>query len=546
MGTSKFMLGMTSAVMVAAVVAPVSVGAKSVFNDVPGNSYALDAINYGMEKGYISGITEDNFGYGKELTRRDAAVLIASAVYNGNVPEATSTFLDVQENDYSSKYIAALQSLGIVGFEDGTFKPKETITRAEFAQMLVVAFDLGEANGSAKLYDVSDDYWAKSAIDTLVLYYDSEGTGEHTWSPENNVTREQAAQFVYSVEISPIVTNVTSITDTSVYVNFENSDIDVNKLRKSDFAIDGLDILSVKTAMYMNASGLQTHIVEITTSLQETDKEYILSYKGKECDSPFVGGYQQIENAKSLSETQVQVDFSSPVTDITSGSFVITGVDYSSVEYPLVDLVVTDVAWSEDYKQAILTTEKQIPGATYDITFNEIEYGMFTGYIEGIYGLQTIDNTVIFTVANVDRDKIKEENFAIEGLDIINFDMTNLLGEYLVAIETSPQEVNTDYTLSFLGKEYVFTSMTPYPYSTEVISDTEVVMTYDTPVGSMNREDFSIFDTYTNEAVELKDVTVSEDGLTVTLTTEPLLPNVDYGVAYKGDVFYAGFFYEAE
>lgn len=533
MGASKFMLGITSAAMVAAVVAPVSVGAKSVFSDIPGNSYAFNAINYGLEKGYISGITEDNFGYGKELTRRDAAVMIASAVYNGKVPEATSTFSDVQEDDYSSKYIAALQSLGIVGFEDGTFKPKETITRAEFAQMLVVAFDLGEADGAAKLYDVSDDYWAKSAIDTLVLYYDSEGTGEHMWSPENNVTREQAAQFVYSVEISPIVTDVTSITDTSVYVSFENSDVDTNKLRKSDFAIDGLDILSVKTAMYMNASGLQTHIVEITTSLQEAYKEYTLSYKGKEFDSSFTGGYQQIENTKALSDTQVQVDFSSPVTDITSGSFVITEIDNNTLQPTEDNLEVLDVKLSEDGKQAILTTEKQKEGAYYDVGLNDNLWGNFTGYVEGIYNIiPSGDNSIMFSVANVDDEYIKQENFTIEGLEIIDFTTTDILGEKMVSIVTSPQEMGKEYTISFLGKEYTFLGGIPFPDLVEAISSTEVVMTYSTSMSSVTAEDIEMYDAGTMAPVGIQDVGVSEDGLTITITTTtPLTPNTDYIVS---------------
>ncbi len=48
-----------------------------------------------------------------------------------------SGFSDVKESDWSYKYIMKMLEDGVInGYEDGTFRPKNEITRAEIAVML--------------------------------------------------------------------------------------------------------------------------------------------------------------------------------------------------------------------------------------------------------------------------------------------------------------------------------------------------------------------------------------------------------------------------
>ena len=86
------------------------------------------------------------------------------------VPSAfAAEFSDVPE---SYQYYDAVQSLvarGIVdGYTDGTFKPEDTISRAEFCKMVVYSIGMGEISQGAVAEtgfpDVAADFWAAGVI----------------------------------------------------------------------------------------------------------------------------------------------------------------------------------------------------------------------------------------------------------------------------------------------------------------------------------------------------------------------------------------------
>jgi hypothetical protein len=80
---------------------------------------------------------------------------------------SASAFKDV-ENSYAKKEIEALVEAAIIdGYEDGTFRPKEKVTRAEFTKMLALALDLpANIEAADKFNDVPD--WASPYIGALV------------------------------------------------------------------------------------------------------------------------------------------------------------------------------------------------------------------------------------------------------------------------------------------------------------------------------------------------------------------------------------------
>jgi S-layer homology domain len=83
-------------------------------------------------------------------------------------PEASAASLSDIENSYAKREIQALVDSEIInGYENGTFKPKATVSRAEFAKMLALALELpaNKQEGSA-FTDVPD--WASPYVDALV------------------------------------------------------------------------------------------------------------------------------------------------------------------------------------------------------------------------------------------------------------------------------------------------------------------------------------------------------------------------------------------
>lgn len=99
--------------------------------------------------------------------------------------------------------IEKLVALGaICGYPDGTFKPESTITRAEFATVLVKAFKLGAKQG--KMFADTASHWAKDYIATASSYGIINGYDSARFGPDDPVTREQMAfMAVKAAKLNP-------------------------------------------------------------------------------------------------------------------------------------------------------------------------------------------------------------------------------------------------------------------------------------------------------------------------------------------------------
>lgn len=288
MKNNKIMMGLTSTALLASIVSPVAVSASTQFKDIPNNHWSEEAVNFGVEKGYINGVTSDMFGFGRSITRQDASVMIANALYGGanNIPKGTPEFSDVSSNSYAANAIAALVDLGAInGYSDGTFKPKKTITREEFAAILVSAFSLERDYDveSPVFSDVSNDRWSKNAIDTITQY-GINGVGNGKFAPTNLVTREQAAQFIYNPYLMESPT-----TPSSAYSAFSDSVelkygifTDFDTIQAEDIQIDGLEVKEIK---YYDLY----EYLYVSTSEQVGGKEYHVKIKGQDTGLSFTG-----------------------------------------------------------------------------------------------------------------------------------------------------------------------------------------------------------------------------------------------------------------
>ncbi len=77
----------------------------------------------------------------------------------------------------------------IVGYPDGTFKPDQPVTRAEFAALLNKAFELPPIRESRAFKDVSANYWAAAVIDKAYRSGFLAGYPNGTFGPSQNIIR---------------------------------------------------------------------------------------------------------------------------------------------------------------------------------------------------------------------------------------------------------------------------------------------------------------------------------------------------------------------
>lgn len=107
-------------------------------------------------------------------------------------------YSDVKEDTYVSEAVTVLSNLDILnGYEDGSFKPEATVTRAEMAKIIceMMGYDnLG--NVTTVFNDVPKEHWASGYISTINGLGIICGYGDGNYGPEDPVTYNQAAKMI--------------------------------------------------------------------------------------------------------------------------------------------------------------------------------------------------------------------------------------------------------------------------------------------------------------------------------------------------------------
>ena len=109
-----------------------------------------------------------------------------------------SDFSDVSSSDWYGTTVATLAEMNIVeGYEDGTFRPNAPITRAEFAAIATRFFEkTGATYEPGTFTDVTGDEWFAGAIMDAVNLGLIGGYEDGTVRPNNNITRAEACAIV--------------------------------------------------------------------------------------------------------------------------------------------------------------------------------------------------------------------------------------------------------------------------------------------------------------------------------------------------------------
>lgn len=104
----------------------------------------------------------------------------------------TATFSDVTANYWANPFIAELARRDIIaGFPDGTFKPEQPVTRAQFAAIVRQAFEKSSERSAIQFTDVPTNYWAASAIQEAYTTGFLAGYPGNRFEPDQNIPREQ-------------------------------------------------------------------------------------------------------------------------------------------------------------------------------------------------------------------------------------------------------------------------------------------------------------------------------------------------------------------
>jgi M6 family metalloprotease-like protein len=145
---------------------------------------------------------DDRYCPSRPVSRAEMAVFLVSALgMADNLPTYEGTFSDVAPGAWYTPYVERLAELGITaGYPDGTYRPADTVTRAQMATFLAVAFDhTGERQPATGVFtDVGPSAWYASDVELAYRLGITSGCGVNPlrYCPDNPVLRDQMATFL--------------------------------------------------------------------------------------------------------------------------------------------------------------------------------------------------------------------------------------------------------------------------------------------------------------------------------------------------------------
>ncbi len=117
------------------------------FADVEPGKWYTESVEICYQNGVINGIGDNLFGVGRTVTREEiSAILVRAAEAAGKTLDYYFTIFpfsdEDQISDWAKNSVAVLhECLIIIGMEDGTFAPKDNVTRAQAAKMIAGLLD---------------------------------------------------------------------------------------------------------------------------------------------------------------------------------------------------------------------------------------------------------------------------------------------------------------------------------------------------------------------------------------------------------------------
>ena len=143
---------------------------------------------------FLSGYANGTFEPDRNMTRAEVTTMFARLLTEKMAADHTysNTFSDVAKSHWAANYIGYMQQFGIItGYADGSFRPDASVTRAEFAAIASRFEKLTE--GTKSFSDVPSSHWAAKYINFAATRGWVNGYADGTFRPNNSITRAEVA-----------------------------------------------------------------------------------------------------------------------------------------------------------------------------------------------------------------------------------------------------------------------------------------------------------------------------------------------------------------
>ena len=162
--------------------------------------YKPEGLNTKDHFAYIIGYEDGTVRPNGSITRAEVATIFFRLLTDETREQywsSTNSYTDVKAGDWFNNAVSTLSRMGILGgYADGTFRPNASITRAEFAKIAVSFFKYKDIAAENIFADVAPGSWYESFIAAAAEIGLIEGYEDGTFRPNSSITRAEACTII--------------------------------------------------------------------------------------------------------------------------------------------------------------------------------------------------------------------------------------------------------------------------------------------------------------------------------------------------------------
>ena len=167
---------------------------------VDGVLKAIEVLNKEIHFNYVIGYTDGTIRPSNNISRAEVATIFFRLLTDEAREQYTTTagnFTDVKAGMWCNRAIATLTNMGIIkGYTDGSFQPNKSITRAELATIIA---RFAKLDVNTKTFRDINGHWAQKNIELAAGNGWINGYEDGTFRPNNNITRAETFAMINRV-----------------------------------------------------------------------------------------------------------------------------------------------------------------------------------------------------------------------------------------------------------------------------------------------------------------------------------------------------------
>lgn len=372
------------------------------------NHWSKDTVLKMQDSKIVTGYEDNTFRPDDSMTRAEFVTVINRML---DLQEESSKYIpDINRNDWYYSEIRKAVKVGIIeGDLNGATHPEDEITREEAIVILSRAFKLKKTSSMPKGYSDIDEIsnWARTEVYSAIKAGYLNGYEDGTLKPQNNITRAEALTLIYRIMPNILKTNVYTGLITGNTLLFADN-IVLNNL-----TIDGNLVISNKAL-----STLKLKDVTVKKNL------IVMDDKHKNIENLNVNGniYEFASHQETLNN-YINEEFGITFALPQSAEIEVFS-EEKIIDYKQKDLIVINFEEDEEYYLKNINTISDIIINRYDNLYKKVENGQF-GFNKYQLFVDKNNNNLLV---------IKRDNI-VYSLKFYNIESSNLVDNVIATIE---------------------------------------------------------------------------------------------------------------